>query len=188
LKERNLVEEKPEEVHNSLRDNHKKCKRGFIPSILMKKVLISSCLLGENVKYNGGNNAITQNAFIQKLKSLNLLISICPEVEGGLSIPRTPVEIKDNKAIDKNGEDKTKEFTQGAKRMLEVALKNGIKMAIMKSKSPSCGNGQIYDGTFSKTIIHSDGISVALLKAYNIKIFNEQELEDAYNFWKNLQK
>jgi len=151
-----------------------------------KKVLISSCLLGENVKYDGTNNSITQNQFIQKLQKLNLIVSICPEVEGGLPTPRVPVEIRNKRAINKEGKDETDEFEQGANKALEVALQNDIEMAIMKSKSPSCGAEQIYDGTFSKTLINSDGMSVALLKANGIKVFTENELEIAQKYWKIL--
>lgn len=152
----------------------------------MKKVLISSCLLGENVRYDGDNNLISQNKFIQKLQKLNLIVPICPEVEGGLPTPRVPVEIQNKRAINKEGEDKTDEFNQGANKALEIALQNGIEMAIMKSKSPSCGVGQIYDGTFSKKLINGDGISVVLLKESGIKIFTEEEIGEAYTFWKQL--
>jgi len=152
----------------------------------MRKILISSCLLGENVKYNGGNNSILENEFLQFLKKYNFLIPICPEVDGGLSVPRFPVEIMNNKAINTEGIDKTTEFTNGAKIALEQAIQYGVKMAIMKSKSPSCGKNLIYDGSFTKTLIKQDGISVKLLKKYNIKIFSENELEKAFDFWKTL--
>jgi len=152
----------------------------------MKKILISSCLLGENVKYNGGNNSIAENEFLQFLKKHNFLIPVCPEVDGGLSVPRSPVEIINNKAINTEGIDKTTEFINGANRALEQAIQYDVKMAIMKSKSPSCGKGLIYDGSFTKTLIKQNGISVKLLKKYNIKIFTENELEKAFNFWKTL--
>ncbi len=153
---------------------------------MSKKVFISSCLLGENVRYDGANNSITQNQFIKKLQKLNLIVSICPEVEGGLPTPRVPVEIQNNRAINKKGEDKTKEFKLGANKALEIVLQNDIEMAIMKSKSPSCGAGQIYDGTFLKKLINGDGISTALLKDKGIKIFGEDELEIAQEYWERL--
>ena len=152
----------------------------------MKKILISSCLLGKNVKYDGGNNSILENEFIQFFKKHNFLIPICPEVDGGLPTPRIPVEIQGNRAINKEGIDKTIEFINGAEIALEQALKAGVKMAIMKSKSPSCGKDFIYDGSFTKTLVNEDGISVRLLKKYDIKIFTENELEKAHNFWKTL--
>ncbi len=153
---------------------------------MCKKVLISSCLLGKNVKYNGKNNLIEQNYFIEKLKSSNLLIPVCPEVDGGLPIPRVPVEILKERALNKNGEDKTREFKKGAKIALKNISQNDIKMAIMKSKSPSCGRDWIYDGSFTKTLIQGDGITIKFLKQQQIQIFTEEELDDAYKFWKNL--
>ncbi len=153
---------------------------------MCKKVLISSCLLGKNVKYNGKNNLISKNFFIEKLKLSNLLVPVCPEVDGGLPIPRVPVEILKKRAINKSGEDKTREFKKGAKIALENISQNSIKMAIMKSKSPSCGRDLIYDGSFTKTLTQGDGITIKFLKQQRIKIFTEEELEDAYEFWKNL--
>ncbi len=153
---------------------------------MSKKVLISSCLLGENVKYDGGNNSITDDNFIQKLKNLSLIVSACPEVEGGLPTPRVPVEIINNRAINRDGEDKTKEFVLGAELALKKALKNGVKMAIMKFRSPSCGSGQIYDGTFTRELICGDGMAAALLKQNNIRVFTEFELKEAELFWENL--
>ena len=94
---------------------------GISPIFFMEKILISSCLLGQNVKYDGGNNSILENLFIQKLKNLNLLVPICPEVEGGLPIPRVPVELQGQKAINKNLEDKTIFFQNGAKKALKLA-------------------------------------------------------------------
>ena len=181
-----MVEEKQEEAHSLAKDNHKQTKEGLVPSKSMKKVLISSCLLGENVKYNGGNNSIINNPFIQFLKSQNLLVSVCPEVEGGLPIPRIPVEIKNNRAINRIGEDKTKEFNHGAKIALKKSIKNGIEMAILKSRSPSCGATKVYDGSFSNKLIYGDGISAKLLKENGISIFTEEELEEAQKYWKNL--
>ncbi|MFK5881385.1 MAG: DUF523 domain-containing protein [Sulfurospirillum sp.] len=153
---------------------------------MSKKVLISSCLLGENVKYDGGNNYISQNPFIEKLKSQNLIVPTCPEVEGGLPIPRVVVEIKDAKAINKNGVDKTKEFEKGAQKAFGKVKLFDIKMAIMKSKSPSCGRDFIYDGSFTKKLIEGDGVSVKLLKMGGIRIFTENEITEAREFWEKL--
>ena len=152
----------------------------------MKKVLISSCLLGENVKYDGGNNSISENNFIQFLKEQNLLVPVCPEVDGGLTVPRVPVEIVGSKAINRDGIDKTIEFTRGEEKALKKALSENIKMVIMKSKSPSCGKDFIYDGSFTKTLVKRDGIAAKMLKKYNIKIFTEKEIDEAYLFWKEL--
>jgi len=141
------------------------------------KILISACLLGQNVKYDGNNNSILENPFIKKLLNLNMLIPICPEVEGGLPTPRVPVEIIDKKAIDKEGNDRTKNFFLGAKKTCQLALKNDVKIAIMKAKSPSCGKGKIYDGTFSKKLIDANGIAVMALEEIGIEIFSEDDLK-----------
>jgi len=143
----------------------------------MNKILISACLLGETVKYDGGHNSIVNNPFIKKLLQLDMLIPFCPEVEGGLETPRIPVEIINNKAINQIGEDKTSYFNKGAQKTLELCKKHNIKYAILKFRSPSCGSGQIYDGTFSHTLISGDGISTKLLKKNNITVFTEKELE-----------
>jgi len=141
------------------------------------KILISACLLGQNVKYDGNNNSILENSFIKKLLNLNMLIPICPEVEGGLPIPRVPVEIKGKKAIDKEGNDRTKNFFYGAKITCQLAIKNDVKIAIMKAKSPSCGRGQIYDGTFSGNLIDAHGIAVEALEKLGIEVFSEDDLK-----------
>jgi len=142
------------------------------------KILISACLLGENVKYDGNNNSILENPFIKKLLNLNMLISICPEVEGGLQIPRVPVEIIDNRAINKIGEDKTIFFQKGAQKALNLCKKHDIKYAILKFRSPSCGSNQIYDGTFSHTLINGDGICAKLLKENGISVFSEKNISE----------
>ncbi|MDX1809088.1 MAG: DUF523 domain-containing protein [Sulfurospirillaceae bacterium] len=152
----------------------------------MKKILISSCLLGENVKYDGTNNDIRNHPFIKHLLDLDLFVPVCPEILGGLSTPRVPVEIIGKKAIDKNGDDKTKEFHLGASKAYDLAQEEGIKMAILKSRSPSCGVGYIYDGSFSKKLVKNDGVSASLLKSHNIAVFSEDDLKSAENFWKNL--
>lgn len=106
-----------------------------------------------------------------------MLVSICPEVEGGLPTPRVPVEIKNARAINKNNEDKTIFFQNGAKKALDLAEKYNIKYAILKAKSPSCGSNYIYDGSFSKKLVQGDGITAKMLKSKGIEIFTEDELE-----------
>ena len=117
------------------------------------KIIVSSCLLGCNCKYNGGNNY--NNSLCEFLKNNNLeAVGICPEVFGGLPTPRTPSEIRNGKVFFETGLDVTKEFTLGAVKSLDIAIKNNCKFAILKAKSPSCGCGEIYDGTFTNTIIN----------------------------------
>lgn len=143
-----------------------------------QKILISACLLGENVKYNGSNNDIRDIGLIKKLFNAGMLVPICPEVEGGLTIPRVAVELQNGKAIDKYGNDKTENFQKGATIACEIARKENIKVAILKSKSPSCGKSFIYDGRFSKRLVKGDGMSVEALQNSGIEIFDENSLKE----------
>lgn len=130
-------------------------------------VLISACLLGVNCKYNGENNY--QEEVEEIIKEYNV-IPICPEIYGGLSTPRIPSEIKDNKVINKNNEDVTKYFVKGATETLKLAKMLNVKKAYLKAKSPSCGAGKIYDGTFTNTLTEGYGITAKLLKENGIEI------------------
>ena len=144
-----------------------------------EKLLISSCLLGELVKYNGSHNSFDE-VTITKLKNRYNLYPICPEVVGGLPTPRTPCEIVSHdsiKVLNKDGVDKTKEFLSGAKKTLELCKQENIKLALMKKNSPSCSNSQISDGTFTKTRIDGLGVTVELLIKNSVKVYNESEIE-----------
>jgi len=142
-----------------------------------QKILISACLLGQNVKYDGTHNSIKEIPFIKKLIALDMLIPICPEVEGGLPTPRPKAEIINKKVKNIEKIDITEQFLLGAKKTCEIAEKNSIKIAILKSRSPSCGEGFVYDGNFNKTLVKGDGITVKALKNMGIKVFSEDELE-----------
>ena len=134
------------------------------------KIIVSACLLGDNVKYDGTNNK--NNELINFLNDYEV-IKVCPEVMGGLSIPRMPSEISNNKVLNKEGIDVTNEFILGAQKTLEIAKENGVKIAILKKNSPSCGSNTIYDGTFTHTLINGDGITSKLLKENGITVLNE---------------
>ena len=142
------------------------------------KIMVSACLLGDNVKYNGGNNR--NDELISFLKDYEV-IKVCPECLGGLSIPRDPSEIIDNKVFSKEGIDVTSEFRLGGEKTLKIAKDNNIKVAILKKNSPSCGNGTIYDGTFSHNVISGDGIATKLLKENGIIVFDEENYKDIKN-------
>ena len=160
------------------------------------KILVSSCLLGEDVKYDGGNNSVALNPKVSfSLKELfmdilceNEIYSFCPEVSGGLKTPRTPAEIikRDKPFIvqTQNGEDVTINFLLGAKKALDLCNEEGIKVALLKSNSPSCGNIKTYDGTFSNTLIDGVGLSAKLLKENGVTVFNEEELKELSKFIK----
>lgn len=136
-------------------------------------IVVSACLLGCNCKYNGGNNYCEK---LEKLKKQYNIIDICPEVLGGLPTPRVPSEIIGDKVINKEGLDVTNNYNTGALLALEKALNNNCELAILKAKSPSCGCGKIYDGTFTSTLIEGDGITTRLFKQHNIKVYTEEEI------------
>lgn len=145
-----------------------------------EKLLISSCLLGNNVKYNGGNN-ILNDEILKKLGSKYELVPYCPEVEGGLPTPRVPCEITSRspiKVINKNKEDKTKEFLLGAEKTLDISKEKNIKIALLKSNSPSCSNKYVYDGSFSSKKILGKGVAAQTLINKGIKVYNEYELDN----------
>ena len=139
------------------------------------KIGISACLLGVNCKYNGGNNLVED---LKKLEDKYEFIPICPEVMGGLPTPRVPSEVIGDKVINQNGIDVTNEYNKGAMDSLNLLIKNNCKIAILKAKSPSCGMGEIYDGSFTHTLIKNDGVTVKLFKEHGIKIYNEFNFKD----------
>ena len=137
-----------------------------------EKILVSACLAGVNCKYTGGNNA---NEKIIKLIEEGNAILVCPEQLGGLTTPRESAERCNDKVITESGEDVTQGFAKGAEEVLALAKTFTIKKAILKSKSPSCGCGKIYDGTFTHTLIDGDGITAELLKRNGIEVISSDE-------------
>ena len=141
--------------------------------MFMERILISACLVGDNVKYDGGNN---KNPLISKLLEKYELVPFCPEVEGGLPIPRHPCEQRGEQVINDLDEDKTDEFNRGADLALNICLYLKITKAILKERSPSCGVHSIYDGTFSHKVIDGSGVTAALLKRKGIMVYSEDEI------------
>lgn len=137
------------------------------------KILVSACLLGENCKYNGGNNYSEKLA--EYLKG-HEVIPVCPEVLGGLPIPRIPAEICNGIVMNREGISVDSEFRKGAGIALEIALENNVDLAILQSRSPSCGVRQIYDGSFSKKLIDGKGIFANLLFEKEIPVKDVEEL------------
>lgn len=137
------------------------------------KILVSACLTGENCKYNGGSN------FSEKLAALaeeNELIPVCPEVLGGLPVPRTPAEIRDGIVTAKDGRVVDEFFRKGAEKALRIAQENHAELAILQSRSPSCGPKQIYDGSFSGTRIPGMGVFAALLSENGFRVLDIEDL------------
>lgn len=142
---------------------------------MKEKVLISACLLGVNCKYSGGNNRVDDEV-LRKLNDEYELIPVCPEAYGGLTTPRAPSERSGAKVVSQSGADVTEQFQKGAQAALYLARFFGVKLAILKENSPSCGSGMIYDGTFTGTLISGDGMTAELLKKHGIVVIGESKL------------
>lgn len=135
--------------------------------------IVSACLCGEKCRYDGKT---TLSEKVKKLVDEGKALVVCPEVEGGLSVPRLPCEIIENKVINTKNEDKTENFIAGAEKTLYLAKKYNIKKAILKEKSPSCGSSFIYDGTFSRTLIKGQGITSKLLRENGIEVISDEDI------------
>ena len=138
-------------------------------------LLISLCLLGEPCRYDGKSVPL-DGTIIEKLKEKYTIVPVCPEQEGGLPTPRIPAERKGEKVVRRDDVDVTAEYRKGAEVALSLCRRFGISIALMKAKSPSCGAGRIYDGTFSGTLTDGDGVTVSLLSGNGIKIFTENDI------------
>ncbi len=137
------------------------------------KIAVSACLLGENCKYNGGNN------YSEKVRDYTKgheVIPVCPEVLGGLSIPREPAEIVNCIVSLKDGTSVDKEFRQGAKEALKIVKEQNADIVILQSRSPSCGVNTVYDGSFSGRIISGQGVFADLLMRNGIKAIDVEDL------------
>ena len=140
----------------------------------MIKVAVSACLVGKNTKYDGGNN---YNVCVMEYLKDKEYITICPEVEGGLTTPRDPSEIINDKVLSNKGKDVTKNFVDGANSSLNKILKEGIQIVMVKAKSPSCGHKEIYDGTFTSKIVNGNGVFTDLALKHNLTIYTEKDIE-----------
>lgn len=137
-------------------------------------VLVSACLMGAECRYDGSGIMLEQMKLLQHKCNL---IPICPEIYGGLETPRDPAEIIDNKVITSSGRDVTGEYEKGAQEIRKLAQFYNCRYAILKERSPSCGYGKIYDGTFSGRLVDGNGKLAELLAGEGIQIFGESNLE-----------
>lgn len=141
-----------------------------------KALLVSACLLGVECKYSGGHNAIAGEK-IAALREKYRLIPACPETAGGLPTPRDPSERRGDAVVSCKGRDVTAEFSRGADTALCLAERYGCAAALLKEKSPSCGSGVIYDGSFTGTLINGDGLAAERLKLRGVKVYGESEVD-----------
>lgn len=147
-------------------------------------ILVSACLLGTNCKYSGGNNLTPR---VLELKKGHEIIPVCPEELGGLPTPREPCEIKEGSGkevlegkalvLNKTGEDVTEQFIKGAQQTLALAKQHCCPVAVLKARSPSCGCGIIYDGTFSGELKEGNGVTAQLLLDNEIVVMTEKDFE-----------
>lgn len=138
------------------------------------KILVSACLLGENCKYSGGNNKCDAVIGLEKYFEL---IPVCPECFGELPIPREPAEIIGDRVLNKSGEDVTASFVDGAEKTLYIAREGNCPAALLKERSPSCGYGEIYDGSFTGNVCAGNGITAQLLADNGIMVFGESKTD-----------
>ena len=141
-------------------------------------ILVSACLLGQPVRYDGKSQPC---AAVQALAGRYRLVPVCPECLGGLPVPRDPSEIvctdAGERVLSSAGTDVTEAFRAGARRCLEIARENACTLAVLKSRSPSCGSGLVHDGTFSGALRPGDGIAAQLLAAAGVRVVSENEVE-----------
>lgn len=156
----------------------------------MHKVLVSRCLLGQHVRYDGGAHG--PFGLLQRWQQEGRVVPLCPEVAGGLPTPRAPAEIvagQGGQVLDGHlpvltveGEDVTAAFIDGAQQALALVAQHGIRMALLKARSPSCGNREAYDGSFSGTQVAGEGVTAAALRRAGVRVFSEEELVAAQAF------
>jgi uncharacterized protein YbbK (DUF523 family) len=162
----------------------------------MNKILVSACLIGENVRYNG-RVKVDESSWLKGWKLQGRLVPFCPEVAGGLPVPRPCSEISghdgrtvlygDSRVMNIKGKDVTQYFLAGAQKALELARLHNIKLAVLKDGSPSCGSTYIYDGSFSGIKKPGNGITTVLLEENSIRVFNEREIPEAVEYLKTLE-
>jgi uncharacterized protein YbbK (DUF523 family) len=155
----------------------------------MQRILISACLLGHRVRYDGGDKLCDAD-ILQRWREQGRIISFCPEVAGGFPTPRAPAEISGSqggaavlmgiaRVLEDRGRDVTSGFIKGANAALKQVTENGIRIAILKEGSPSCGSSYTYDGTFLGGTTNKSGVTTALLRAHGVQVFSELELLQA---------
>lgn len=140
----------------------------------MDKLLVSACLLGTPCRYDGKSKA---DARVLALGEKYELIPVCPEQLGGLPTPRTPSERRGEHVFMRDGRDVTENYRRGAEAALSLYLSHGCIAAVLKERSPSCGNGRIYDGTFSQTLTSGDGVTAELFRTHGLRVYGESEVE-----------
>ena len=139
------------------------------------KILVSACLMGENCKYNGGNN---YNAAVVEYVKGKQVWPICPELMAGMGCPRTPIEIVDGVLMDRNGNNVDAAMREAVAQAMEMIRKDNIQYAILQSRSPTCGVNEIYDGSFSGKLIPGSGVLAQALKAVGYQVIDAEDIKE----------
>ena len=137
------------------------------------KIVVSACLLGENCKYTGGNNRSEE---LLALLSGHEVFPVCPEVLGGLPVPRVPAEIVNGAVISRDGISVNEEFLRGASAALEICIQERPDLVILQPRSPSCGVGWIYDGTFSGKLVAGNGVFAAMALENGFRVASAEQI------------
>jgi uncharacterized protein YbbK (DUF523 family) len=155
------------------------------------KLLVSACLLGNPVRYDGKSKTLDHDG-LQHLQQQGRIIAFCPEVAGGLPVPRPAAEIVAGdgiaviagtaKVITREGDDVSEFFLAGAEQALALCRQHDIGTALLTELSPSCGSGHIYDGSFTRQPIIASGVTTALLQQHGVKVFNQFQIDEALNY------
>ena len=138
------------------------------------KLLVSACLMGFRCRYDGGAQRL---GCLDALRARHVLIPVCPEVMGGLPTPRAPAEIRGGRVVTADGRDVTQAFVLGAREAEKIALAAGCECALLKERSPSCGLGRVYDGSFTGALADGDGLCARLLKERGLRVLGESQAE-----------
>ncbi len=138
-------------------------------------VLVSACLMGFRCRYDGGAQRLD---CLDVLRERHVLVPVCPEVMGGLPTPREPSEIRSGRVVTRDGRDVTEAFARGAREAEKIALACGCRCALLKERSPSCGLGRVYDGTFTGTLTRGDGLCARLLSQRGLRVLGESQAEE----------
>ncbi len=137
--------------------------------------MLSACLAGERCRWDGGDNLVPALA---RLHALGLCVLVCPETMGGLPTPRVPCERRDGRVVARDGGDRTKAFTAGALEALRIARESDARLAVLKARSPSCGVGAVYDGSFSHVLAPGDGVFAAMLREEGLTLATEENFAE----------
>ncbi|MHA6822060.1 2-thiouracil desulfurase family protein [Ralstonia pseudosolanacearum] len=153
------------------------------------RVLVSACLLGQPVRYDGGT-VIVEGGILARWQMEGRIVPMCPEMAGGLPVPRLPAEIHGEgggaavlrgtaRVVEHHGHDVTDAFVRGAQRALAAAQEAGVRVAVLTERSPSCGSAFLYDGSFTDQLRHGEGVTAALLRQHGIGVFSQHQLDEA---------